>query len=299
MREQQEDEYKSFEAARAHIAQELAELVDRSTKGSIDTLALPFLSLFNVHPDWITTSTCSGRLVSYLPGSGLSIDGAEKPLTVNGKGGGDWLFVSHSTLSSAQLASPISTLLGGRAVEMTRSGGATTSGDARIVHLTYQAPVLHLMARSVTVAAPVLRAAIGAGFRNSGLTLGQRGRVILAVRSSTGGLDVPIARLTVRDEREVFELLVEEDYLSELLRMGDELMSKNKTRLDRLLAAFESALKLSKPPLDWEPADDRRRRMKAEGLAARSKVIPTDLNDPMSDQLNEDQILDATHIFNQ
>ncbi|KAH9811989.1 methyltransferase TYW3-domain-containing protein [Melampsora americana] len=243
-------------------------MVDRSTKGSIDEPALPFLRLFNAHPDWITTSTCSGRLVTYLPGPAMAT-GTSKVVSVNGKGGGDWLFVTHSTLSSSQLSSPISTLFGGRVVDTTHC--VRSDPTDRIIQMTYQPPVIHLMARSVSIAASILRAAIGAGFRNSGITVGQGGRVILAIRSSTGGLDVPIARLAKETNDEKIELLVTEDYLSDLLVMGNHLMEKNQSRLSRLLAAFELALKETKPNVRWETSDERRRRMKAEGLALQSK----------------------------
>ncbi|KAG0149826.1 hypothetical protein CROQUDRAFT_653115 [Cronartium quercuum f. sp. fusiforme G11] len=294
-----EEHYKSFDVARAHIAQELKDLIDRSTKGSIDEPVLPFLRLFNSHPDWITTSTCSGRLVSYLPGSAIS-NGIDKPLAVNGKGGGDWLFVSHSTLSTSQLANPISTIFGGRSVNATRFLRSIKPDECRMVHLTYQPPVLHLMARSVEIAAVVLRAAIAAGFRNSGLTIGQRGKVILAIRSSTGGLDVPIACLSSQNnETERFELVVEEDYLSNLLKIGHELMSKNQSRLTRLFTALESSLKPSNQVIEWEPQDERRKRMKAEGLlAAQSKLKLDSFKDQTTKtQTENDSILVDIGLF--
>lgn len=287
----EEEDHKSFDVARARIAQELADMVDRSTKGSIDEPALPFLRLFNAHPDWITTSTCSGRLVTYLPGPTM-VTGNSKISSVNGKGGGDWLFVSHSTLSPSQLASPISTLFGGRDVDTTRRVQFEMSD--RIIQMTYQPPVLHLMARSIDIAASVLRAAIGAGFRNSGITVGQGGRVILAIRSSTGGLDVPIARHAKETDDEKIELLVTEEYLSDLLVMGNRLMEKNESRLSRLLAAFEVALKQPEPTHEWESPEERRRRMKAEGLALQSKNNLVQTNEMTTE---DDVILDGIQLL--
>jgi tRNA wybutosine-synthesizing protein 3 len=70
--------------------------LDKSPKGSVDTALLPLLGIINGHRDHVSTSCCSGRIAVYLPA-----DASEETIpqdskkVVSGKGGGQWLFVSH------------------------------------------------------------------------------------------------------------------------------------------------------------------------------------------------------------
>jgi len=80
-------EYPHFDVERAQIGQNLASLKDKSRKESIDEPMGRFLELINAQPDWITSSTCSGRLVRYVPGvsSAASEASDQQP---SGRGGG-------------------------------------------------------------------------------------------------------------------------------------------------------------------------------------------------------------------
>ncbi|KNZ61272.1 hypothetical protein VP01_1428g1 [Puccinia sorghi] len=296
--------YKNFDVERAQIAQNLASLKDKSTKGSIDEPMGRFLELINAQPDWITTSTCSGRLVSYVPGVSSTAPEASdqeprvvssRPGSVNGKGGGSWLFVTHSTLQASQLANPVETLFGASHTEVQSRSPTLEVWDPseqdggcsdQVIHFVYQPPVLHLLARSVAVAGPLLAAVIGAGFRNSGLTVGHRGRVMLAIRAATGGLDVPIAiKLQpsgASNSKAPIHLLLPLDYLAKLLRQGHILMRQNVAKLDRLFRALHQAFSEPHLPSPWECPDQRKLRMRAEGLAlraaSRNPTAPTNSN---------------------
>ncbi|OAV92521.1 hypothetical protein PTTG_12060 [Puccinia triticina 1-1 BBBD Race 1] len=296
-------EYKNFDVEREQIAQNLADLKDKSTKGTIDEPIRPFLDLINAQPDWISTSTCSGRLASYLPGVSAEATSSDRsdpsqpssqPVrsAVNGKGGGAWLFVSHSTLETDQLADPIGTLFGDiyRVESSPNPDSWACDSSSVVVHFVYQPPVFHLLARSVAVAVPILTAAIGAGYRNSGITVGHRGRVILAIRASTGGLDVPIAIKKpaphptdqAPEVKSTLQLLVSVDYLSKLLLEGHRLMKQNEAKLRRLLEALTTSFH---PPSlksvsQWESAEDRRERMRSEGLAAREASLASQSTNP-------------------
>ncbi|KAA1076402.1 hypothetical protein PGT21_006013 [Puccinia graminis f. sp. tritici] len=299
MDEKTVSEYKNFEVEREQIALNLAELKDKSTKGTIDEPIRPFLDLINAQPDWISTSTCSGRLVSYLPGASAEA-GSSDPSdhsqrvrqAVNGKGGGTWLFVSHSTLETNQLANPIQTLFGDSyRIKSSPNPDSWTCDDSSslVVHFVYQPPVFHLLARSVTVAVPILTTVIGAGFRNSGITVGHRGRVILAIRASTGGLDVPIA-IQKCSEKSTLQLLLPVDYLSKLLLQGNQLMHQNQAKLERLIEALSNSF--NAPSLksinQWESAEDRRQRMRLEGLAAREASLVSSQSNPTQTSANDE-----------
>ncbi|KAA1064046.1 hypothetical protein PGT21_000284 [Puccinia graminis f. sp. tritici] len=276
MDEKTVSEYKNFEVEREQIALNLAELKDKSTKGTIDEPIRPFLDLINAQPDWISTSTCSGRLVSYLPGASAEA-GSSDPSdhsqrvrqAVNGKDPfGDSYRIESSPNPDSWTCDDSSSL---------------------VVHFVYQPPVFHLLAKSVTVAVPILTTVIGAGFRNSGITVGHRGRVILAIRASTGGLDVPIA-IQKCSEKSTLQLLVPVDYLSKLLLQGNQLMHQNQAKLERLFEALSNSF--NAPSLksinQWESAEDRRQRMRLEGLAAREASLVSSQSNPTQTSANDE-----------
>jgi tRNA wybutosine-synthesizing protein 3 len=109
-----------------------ASKIDKSPKGSVDEAIIPLIELLNRHDDYVTTSSCSGRVSVYCAGKGIKkfslnnsnknktenhvnnyqvynnddddeLDKDEDELGVNDsdvrhsmKGGGRWLFVTHS-----------------------------------------------------------------------------------------------------------------------------------------------------------------------------------------------------------
>uniref|UniRef100_A0A5F9D6R6 tRNA wybutosine-synthesizing protein 3 homolog n=1 Tax=Oryctolagus cuniculus TaxID=9986 RepID=A0A5F9D6R6_RABIT len=76
--------------------------------------------------------------------------------------------------------------------------------------------------------------AINSGFRNSGITVGKRGKTILAVRS-THGLEVPLSHNG--------KLMVTEEYVDFLLNIANQKMEENKKRIERFYSCLQHALK--------------------------------------------------------
>ena len=66
---------------------------------------------------------------------------------------------------------------------------------------------------------------IESGFRNSGLTLGKAGKIVLAVRS-THGLEVPMSH------PDSGQLLVDKNYLVTLVKMANEKLVENLKRIN-------------------------------------------------------------------
>lgn len=265
-----------------HLRQTALSKLDRSPKGSIDEPILPLLELVNAHPDWVSTSSCSGRIAVYAPPAYSTLDThgedteaddtADGEASSSGKGGGTWLFVSHTALTHQQRDKPVKAIFSlstlGHPLAVGPSDGPASPGTNPLVHLKYEPPVLHLASRSVETALPLLRASIAAGFRNSGLVVGTAGRVMLGVRSSPGGLDVPIAeRRANSDGQAEFLLLVSEGYLRRVWLQADDLMQKNERRLGRLYDEYFKALRPVAPESVWEPDQERRERKRREGLA--------------------------------
>ncbi|XP_075413461.1 tRNA wybutosine-synthesizing protein 3 homolog isoform X2 [Tenrec ecaudatus] len=75
--------------------------------------------------------------------------------------------------------------------------------------------------------------AIDSGFRNSGITVGKRGKTMLAVRS-THGLEVPLSHKG--------QLMVTEEYIDFLLNIANQKMEENKKRIERLYNCLQHAL---------------------------------------------------------
>ncbi|KAI8605763.1 methyltransferase TYW3-domain-containing protein [Dissophora ornata] len=61
---------------------------DKSPKGYVDEPLLPLIILINNHQDYVTTSSCSGRICTYLEG----LDESQQATRAKG---GQWLYVSH------------------------------------------------------------------------------------------------------------------------------------------------------------------------------------------------------------
>ncbi|XP_064784116.1 tRNA wybutosine-synthesizing protein 3 homolog [Oncorhynchus masou masou] len=75
--------------------------------------------------------------------------------------------------------------------------------------------------------------AINSGFRNSGLTVDKKGKIITAVRS-THGLVVPLSHKG--------QVLVKEDYIYFLVEVANQKMEENVKQIERFYEWLQSAL---------------------------------------------------------
>lgn len=117
----------AFLAKKAKILADLAspteDYADASPKGSIDTPIIPLITEINTLPQFVTTSSCSGRISVYLEGSkddghvdesAVPAEGGVKATVARtgGKGGGGrWLYVSHDIVD-LKTAGDLSKLVG-------------------------------------------------------------------------------------------------------------------------------------------------------------------------------------------
>lgn len=136
--------------------------------------------------------------------------------------------------------------------------------------------ILHVLTGSLSHAQTILKAALQAGFRESGAlnltsATGEAPTPMVAVRSTGLGLDSVIGRLDVDGEG---ICLVSDTYLEGLLAVSNERFEENSKRIMRfrelLLGSSETpsdmeAGRKSKGD-DWEDASVRRERKRAEGL---------------------------------
>ncbi|KAM4727880.1 tRNA wybutosine-synthesizing protein 3 homolog isoform 1-T1 [Anableps anableps] len=195
--------------------------LDLSKKGSVDEDIKHVASLLNSCEQFFTTSSCSGRIIL--------IDGVAGSSDVH-KQNCVWLFVSHQNCTSDDLMSALS-----------RSFGVAV--------LKFEPFVLHVQCRRLEDAQLLHSVAVNSGFKNSGLTVGKTGKIILAVRS-THGLEVPLSR----DGK----LLVDGDYIQFLTQIANQKMEENLRRIQRFFQNLQSALSAERPYIPDSPGTQER-----------------------------------------
>ncbi|KAL7517675.1 hypothetical protein ACHAWX_002582 [Stephanocyclus meneghinianus] len=229
---------------------------DKSPKGSVDAKILPLVDLINRHPEYVTLSSCSGRVALFDPGveddddddcerrrhddeSNDPEDDNEAPNDhrrphddlhlaradnrASGKGRGKWLFVTHDILFD----------LG---PQILRSLAEAASAGRRTLSLKHEPPLLHVAASSLSSGKRMLRLLKSkCAMRESGLVVTDA-RVTVEVRSAGGSLAVPVfvnGAAEIRPERE---------YVLELARVMNERMAWNERMLERMYRVLEREL---------------------------------------------------------
>lgn len=140
--------------------------------------------------------------------------------------------------------------------------------------------ILHILSASLSHAQNILAAALGAGFRESGamsLSAPKTGETnpMVAIRSTGYSFDSIIG---FHDENGRNIALVDENYLQIVVRIANDRFKINTERIKRfrsaLLAAYQNdapgVVGVSRP--NWEDAELRKRRKRAEGLARKEAL---------------------------
>ncbi|KAI9701228.1 MAG: hypothetical protein M1836_001897 [Candelina mexicana] len=287
----------SFERKKQKILQQLntpeADYSDLSPKGTIDEGIRDLIRDINQREGLVTTSSCAGRVSVFLEGQRKpkptstgtmeSTDVAIKPAGPGGKGGGGkWLYVSHSPIPETrpQEASETS-FLKIFGLSSHRHGRAVATSEAtRFVHLKFE-PMVGAFGNEY--AQVVLAAALQAGFRESGainlVSQGTEGAMpMLAVRSAGLSLDSIIGfHDDGSDGLTVIQSLVSEQYLQTLVQVVNMRFKDNSQRVERFQGLLlRPALSRNLGPHgnheNWERADIRRQRKKAEGLKLKQEL---------------------------
>ncbi|XP_041512754.1 tRNA wybutosine-synthesizing protein 3 homolog [Microtus oregoni] len=178
---------------------------DLSRKGSVDEDAVAVVELLNSREEFFTTSSCAGRI--------LLLDGSPNGSGVQKKHC-CWLLVTHKPCVKEDVMAALQ--------------GATSSAV-----LKFEPFILHVQCRTLQDAQTLHSVAIDSGFRNSGITVGKRGKTMLAVRS-THGLEVPLSHKG--------KLMVTEEYIEFLLTIANQKMEENKRRIERFYNCLQHAM---------------------------------------------------------
>ncbi len=180
--------------------------VDLSRKGSVDAPIVEFLQKLNAHPDYVSLSSCSGRIIIFVGGDNI-------------KKNCQWILVKHDQVSEDDKAWD-------KICDNLDKDGILT--------LKFEPFILHVQCRHLEAAKRLMQAANEAGFRNSGFSFGKSGKVVLAVRS-THGLQVPLSD-------ETGSLLVDENYVSFVIKLANSKLDLNTEKIRKLERTCEPVL---------------------------------------------------------
>eukprot|EP00501_MAST-03F_sp_TOSAG23-6_P000694 GSMAST32.ASY1.ANO1.721.1 assembled CDS len=154
----------AFESQKKGKLAGLQEAIDKSPKNSLDAPIVDLIHFVNKQPDYVTTSSCSGRVVLY-----------HQKDTIEKKGGvNDWLLCEHSTVTMEQIRDSL-----------------TPIPSDGIVFLKNEPFVMHVMCKDAYTAQMLLRVALECGFRESGLVLGRK-KIMCAIRTTANVLSMPV-----------------------------------------------------------------------------------------------------------
>lgn len=188
-----------------HWKRQSSRKTDLSKKGSVDRDIEEIVRDINLQDYYFTTSSCSGRIV--LIDENPDVSSVQKQNC-------SWLMVTHDLCTREALL----------------SGLQEASGDAV---LKFEPFVLHVQCRTLEDAQLLHGVAIDSGFRNSGITVGKKGKIIMGVRS-THCLEVPLSHRG--------KCLVSEDYIEYLVQTANQKMEENKKRIERFSRCLQAAL---------------------------------------------------------
>lgn len=78
---------------------------DKSPKGFIDAPILDLMHVINTHPEYYTTSSCSGRVALYCEGLEKDVENINSDPNAIEKTtkGGKWLYVSHDPIAIPEM----------------------------------------------------------------------------------------------------------------------------------------------------------------------------------------------------
>lgn len=312
----------------AQLAQSENEYADNSPKGSVDEQILDLINEINSYDGLVTTSSCAGRVAVFVEGGAGrepvmgSMEGAtnESPrppqrkeqetmkTSPGGKGGGQWLYVSHDpipllTLQAAdsqrddlhhdgfntgtqnkheayttlfKLASP--TQAKSQTTKPASSPTAESSAPIQLIHLIFSPLILHIQCASLAHARPLLSAAINAGFRESGVQSlrildDPEAGVMLAVRTAGLTFETVVGCLGEQG----LQRMVTEDYLAMCAEVVNQRFRWNSERKERLTKEIKMAMQRQVAEETrihaWEDKDERRRRKREQGLLRQKQLI--------------------------
>ncbi|KAM6457010.1 tRNA wybutosine-synthesizing protein 3 homolog isoform 3-T3 [Liasis olivaceus] len=188
-----------------HWKEQRLSRADASRKGSVDEPIEGIVRLLNGRETFCTTSSCSGRVV-VLEQPPAAHSAAKQSCT--------WLMVTHQLCTTKDVLTALQ----------------KAAADAIF---KFEPFVLHVQCQDLQDAQLLHTVAIEAGFRNSGITVSRKGKIMMAVRS-THCLEVPLTQKG--------RLMVSEEYVDFVVQVANRKMEENGKRIDRFYSSLKFAL---------------------------------------------------------
>ncbi|KAI8988067.1 methyltransferase TYW3-domain-containing protein [Mycotypha africana] len=266
---------KEFNVRKEQVISSLVEYLDpekrdKSPKGFIDEPILDLMHVINQHPDYYTTSSCSGRVAIYCDGTQQDPENEQRKKRTTK--GGTWLYVSHDPIQLPAAMDKdwvLNTIFKNKKVILTTQTAVENVDleKQRFVYFKFEPLILHIEASSHKTAMQLLNIANQVGYQNSGITPSSH-RHMLSIKS-TLKIDTPIAYVDEEgeDEEDVFYCFVSPEYLWLLLMMSNQKFEQNIQRMkvfeERMKAELE---KKNDEFIETETKEERKQRKKKEGL---------------------------------
>ncbi|XP_039183127.1 tRNA wybutosine-synthesizing protein 3 homolog [Crotalus tigris] len=196
-----------------HWKEQRLSRADASRKGSVDEPIEEIVRLLNARETFCTTSSCSGRVVvleqppAAPPAAGAAGFEIQKQSCT-------WLMVTHQLCSTKDVLTSLQ----------------KAAADAIF---KFEPFVLHVQCQDLEDAQLLHTVAIEAGFRNSGITVSRKGKIMMAVRS-THCLEVPLTQKG--------RLMVSEEYADFVVQVANRKMKENWKRINRFYSSLKFAL---------------------------------------------------------
>lgn len=159
----------------------------------------------NQHKDYVTTSSCSGRIALFAE----PVDAEDKT-----KGIGRWLFVKHGEASISEIELNLK-----------------KAKQDDCVYIRHEPFVMHVQCRNLESAQNLLQSALGVGFRESGIIAGRK-KIMCGIRTTSTILTVPIFMNSQ-------SLLRDRDALQTVVNMCVDRFRRNVRMIKRLCKGLE------------------------------------------------------------
>ncbi|CUM65464.1 uncharacterized protein PRCAT00003104001 [Priceomyces carsonii] len=226
---------------------------DASPKGTIDQFCIPIIDLINSKKDFVTTSSCSGRLSVFLEGIKIG----DK---IGAKGNqGRWIFVSHDPKEITNWYDSIDFEYSGE-----KQLHMLVNSSSRYILYKFEPLILHIKCRDFESANKLYQCAMGCGFRESGIGSNN----VVAIRISIR-LDIPIG---YQDNDGRLSLFVNKEYLKFITQLSADRFRENFKKMDQLYQAIEKLDTVSDTSRSSESKAERRERKIIEGLARKEEL---------------------------
>jgi tRNA wybutosine-synthesizing protein 3 len=143
-----------FEERKNNILRQLyTDGYDKSPKGSVDDAILDLIHAINQHKSFVTTSSCSGRVTTFLERGNR----------------GRWIFVSHDELQYNNWDSLKDLLFQNYKIRFENQ--CEFSEDLPLLSFKFEPFILHIECADIKKCEELFKTAYNAGFRNSGMMI--------------------------------------------------------------------------------------------------------------------------------